>query len=841
MNTILSNYSKVSHFFRQFHVTEDSFEEFFRISIQSLTLKQISEIVTYLNSVFPTANIEKQKKSMRKADYIAYIYQMVSKPLNKDSHSSSSRSKTNISNNSFNSNSLNNLNNRNKTFTITSTPMSNPITISSNTNTNYRRTSEQSLNDNTKIITKSNGLFNSTYNQMNNNTNNYNNNYNNNQINNNNNSTISGVNPYYATNSNRVYTFQDMNRDYPVPPSHQTKVIGLPPIRRIKMTEEEKKKAYDFYENLPEDQKKLYVPPVAFQNSLGIRKDNIDQMNQINTVNLSNCLNEMNNLNNTNQNDQLCQIQTNDKNFVIDKQSLKNSIESFISNNSINFLNQIDQMIQLNQHNQSNQNQMNIDNQQVNNFNNINDSNTFNQFSFFNTNNNNSFHSPSTIVHNPSQITEHSFSQSNTNMTNRSHSSKLSYPKEMKEIKPPRAPPLRETREMKEVKQRKTKQHPFLSSQTNMTNSSQKHKKPVPLEHIFNSYQNHKNQTQVSTNNKTEALLKLLPIEYFETQHPQYLIEEILYCDMFNVYLNQAKFHLTIPQLNENQRIIIRLYDTKKKQTCSDIFIQQLIINSRFVDNLELYCQPLYGQPKTEPAIVRMPVDMTKFVRMGMNSVSMMITTKSEILYSVCLCTYREMPQLIRALYDGTNTNEPKELFERICNKNAPKESNATKEIEVIEIDDSDENDDNNQMNTTSQYSHSNNLSSKNNENKMEEENDEKDEIVLESNIISLRCPLSFIQIELPIKGCLCKHSTVMNAQGLLEYLLGNGYWNCPLCEKKCYFCALEVDRKLLEIIKKAPKDCSNVELNANGEVVKYIDDIGNQCEGSEDVSIIDL
>ena len=28
-----------------------------------------------------------------------------------------------------------------------------------------------------------------------------------------------------------------------------------------------------------------------------------------------------------------------------------------------------------------------------------------------------------------------------------------------------------------------------------------------------------------------------------------------------------------------------------------------------------------------------------------------------------------------------------------------------------------------------------------------------------------------------------------------------------------------------MEIIKKAPKDCSNVELNANGEVVKYIDD----------------
>ena len=120
------------------------------------------------------------------------------------------------------------------------------------------------------------------------------------------------------------------------------------------------------------------------------------------------------------------------------------------------------------------------------------------------------------------------------------------------------------------------------------------------------------------------------------------------------------------------------------------------------------------------------------------------------------------------------------------------------------------------------------------------DQEEEMEEVVLASNIISLRCPLSFVQIEIPIKGMLCKHSIVVNAQGLIEYCLHNNYWNCPLCEKKCYFSTITVDRKLMEIIEKAPKDCSNVELDPLGNVVKYINDTGDQCENSEEISIVD-
>ncbi|EDR27798.1 sumo ligase, putative [Entamoeba dispar SAW760] len=310
-----------------------------------------------------------------------------------------------------------------------------------------------------------------------------------------------------------------------------------------------------------------------------------------------------------------------------------------------------------------------------------------------------------------------------------------------------------------------------------------------------------------------------LPLEFFETQHPQYMINEIVYCSVFNPSFTTSRFTITTPssQIN-NQRIILRLFDLKRNKECNEIYFIQTSVNSTFI-NLDGFYEPLYGQPHSEPAIVRKPLDITTLCFATKNMVSIMVNKYSpEVIIVACLCSYREVPQLLREVLEGNNRNEAKMIYEMICKKKAPKVSSIEKEVEVIDLDDE---------------------SCILNEKTEEQEDGEKDDIIVGTNIISLRCPLSFCPITTPIKGVLCKHSTVVNAIGFIEYCLKNNYWNCPLCEKKCYYCSLIVDRSLMEIIKGAPKDCINVEIDTNGKVIKYINDTGSQCENSEDVEVI--
>eukprot|EP00029_Vermamoeba_vermiformis_P007703 TRINITY_DN3408_c0_g1_i1.p1 TRINITY_DN3408_c0_g1~~TRINITY_DN3408_c0_g1_i1.p1 ORF type:complete len:629 (+),score=50.58 TRINITY_DN3408_c0_g1_i1:41-1927(+) len=65
----------------------------------------------------------------------------------------------------------------------------------------------------------------------------------------------------------------------------------------------------------------------------------------------------------------------------------------------------------------------------------------------------------------------------------------------------------------------------------------------------------------------------------------------------------------------------------------------------------------------------------------------------------------------------------------------------------------------------------------------------------------SLRCPLSLMRIELPIKGKDCKHIQCFDANSYLQINKNHPKFDCPVCNKKVYFSTLIVDSYFLKIL----------------------------------------
>ena len=85
---------------------------------------------------------------------------------------------------------------------------------------------------------------------------------------------------------------------------------------------------------------------------------------------------------------------------------------------------------------------------------------------------------------------------------------------------------------------------------------------------------------------------------------------------------------------------------------------------------------------------------------------------------------------------------------------------------------------------------------------------------------LSLRCPLTHLLIDIPVRGWRCKHIQCFD---LRTYLLIMGEtkvrrWQCPICREAC--CVLTVDRYMQRILAQARRneECDMVEFRETGE-----------------------
>ena len=68
-------------------------------------------------------------------------------------------------------------------------------------------------------------------------------------------------------------------------------------------------------------------------------------------------------------------------------------------------------------------------------------------------------------------------------------------------------------------------------------------------------------------------------------------------------------------------------------------------------------------------------------------------------------------------------------------------------------------------------------------------------DIVATSTIMSLKCPLSTLRIDVPCRSALCNHNQCFDATSFLQLQEQAPTWTCPVCNKSVTFENLQIDR----------------------------------------------
>ncbi|KAJ6109774.1 hypothetical protein N7486_002009 [Penicillium sp. IBT 16267x] len=118
-------------------------------------------------------------------------------------------------------------------------------------------------------------------------------------------------------------------------------------------------------------------------------------------------------------------------------------------------------------------------------------------------------------------------------------------------------------------------------------------------------------------------------------------------------------------------------------------------------------------------------------------------------------------------------------------------------------------------------------------------------DIVATSSIMSLKCPLSTLRIQVPCRSVVCTHNQCFDASSFLQLQKQAPTWTCPVCAKSTSFESLQVDQYVDEILQSTDSEVDQVVVEPSGawskldnsETVK----LGGVTPGTDDYDDDDL
>ncbi|PWW80348.1 hypothetical protein C7212DRAFT_171476 [Tuber magnatum] len=93
----------------------------------------------------------------------------------------------------------------------------------------------------------------------------------------------------------------------------------------------------------------------------------------------------------------------------------------------------------------------------------------------------------------------------------------------------------------------------------------------------------------------------------------------------------------------------------------------------------------------------------------------------------------------------------------------------------------------------------------------------EDSDLIATSSIMSLKCPLSTLRIDLPIRSTFCNHIQCFDATSFLQLQQQAPTWSCPTCNKSISWRALVVDQYFRDILDNTPKTVDTVTIDVDG------------------------
>ncbi len=86
------------------------------------------------------------------------------------------------------------------------------------------------------------------------------------------------------------------------------------------------------------------------------------------------------------------------------------------------------------------------------------------------------------------------------------------------------------------------------------------------------------------------------------------------------------------------------------------------------------------------------------------------------------------------------------------------------------------------------------------------------------SSVMSLKCPISTLRIDVPCRSTVCTHNQCFDASSFLQLQEQAPTWTCPVCYKTVHFEALTVDQYVNDILNRTPKSVDQVFIEPTGE-----------------------
>ncbi|KAI9708705.1 MAG: SUMO ligase siz1 [Chrysothrix sp. TS-e1954] len=90
-------------------------------------------------------------------------------------------------------------------------------------------------------------------------------------------------------------------------------------------------------------------------------------------------------------------------------------------------------------------------------------------------------------------------------------------------------------------------------------------------------------------------------------------------------------------------------------------------------------------------------------------------------------------------------------------------------------------------------------------------------DVVATSSVMSLRCPISAMRMQLPCRSTICTHVQCFDATSFLQAQEQAPQWTCPTCSKRFAFQALVVDQYVQDILRSTSTSVDQVTIEPTG------------------------
>ncbi|XP_076929214.1 E4 SUMO-protein ligase PIAL2-like [Bidens hawaiensis] len=108
-------------------------------------------------------------------------------------------------------------------------------------------------------------------------------------------------------------------------------------------------------------------------------------------------------------------------------------------------------------------------------------------------------------------------------------------------------------------------------------------------------------------------------------------------------------------------------------------------------------------------------------------------------------------------------------------------------------------------------------------------QSDPDNEIVEGPSRVSLKCPISFSLINIPVKGHTCKHLQCFDYNNYMGMNSRTPLWRCPHCNQSVNVPDIRIDQSMVKILKEVAEDVYFVEISSDGSWQAGTGNISNE------------